>query len=498
MLRLEHESNVDILRQAAVLLERENKSLVQKNLDLQRRLLALQGASPEQLAMRIAELEQQLATRNHALFGDRSEKQHSDEPSAAAADRKPRTGHGPRAQVQLPVVEQVHDLDAADRVCTVCGGHLDEWEGQTEESEEIDVVERHFVLKKHLRKKYRCSCGACIETAPAPPKLIEGGRYSIDFAIEVAVQKYLDHLPLEGQVRIMAREGLAVDSQTLWDQINALAKLLRDLPERIRQRVLSQHPVFADETTWRLMTGKRGPPGDAGRWYVWSVGAPDAVYYRIQKHRSAEAAEQLLGGYSGVVMCDGYGAYGSLAKNRADLVLAHCWAHVRRKYLEVEEFFPVQAKAIVGMIAELYAVESACPAGPAGDEIRRQLRDERSRAIVQRIRQWALTTPAMPESGLGKATAYMSGLWSGLTRFLDDPRIPLDNNLVERALRDPVMGRKNHFGSKSKRGLEVAGLYYTVLHTAKLVGVDPKAYLRRAVNAARAGETIPLPHEIAS
>ena len=109
-----------------------------------------------------------------------------------------------------------------------------------------------------------------------------------------------------------------------------------------------------------------------------------------------------------------------------------------------------------------------------------------------------MTTPALPEGGLGKAISYMTGIWSGLTRFLDDPRIPLDNNLVERGLRDPVMGRHNFLGSRSKRGLEVAGLFYTLLHSAKVVGLEPKAYLRRAAQAAATGQPVPLPHELAA
>lgn len=99
----------------------------------------------------------------------------------------------------------------------------------------------------------------------------------------------------------------------------------------------------------------------------------------------------------------------------------------------------------------------------------------------------------LPESSLGKAISYMGGLWPGLIRFLDEPRIPLDNNATERALRGPVVGRNNHYGSRSRRGTEVAALFYSLLETAKLCGVEPKAYLRRAVEAALRGERVPLP-----
>jgi transposase len=197
-------------------------------------------------------------------------------------------------------------------------------------------------------------------------------------------------------------------------------------------------------------------------------------------------------------MVDGYGAYQALRKQGGKFRLAHCWAHVRRKFDEAEAFFPAECRTILDLIGELYAVEKLCPTGPPGDELRRKLRSERSREILARIQRWALETRALPESGLGKAIAYMMGLWSGLTVFVDDPRVPLDNNATERGMRGLVVGRKNHYGSKSRRGTEVAALYYTIFETAKLAGIDPKAYLRRAVHAVLMGETVRLPHQIAA
>src|SRR5207249_10523515 len=141
--------------------------------------------------------------------------------------------------------------DEADRKRRVCGGKLDEM-GQFEESEEVTVVERSFVLVKHRRTKYRCRCNACVETALGPPKLKAGCRYSPEFAVEVVTGKYLDHIPLERQVRIMAREGLNVDSQTLWDQTETVARLLAPAARALHDRVLAAEVVHADESWWRL------------------------------------------------------------------------------------------------------------------------------------------------------------------------------------------------------------------------------------------------------
>jgi transposase len=496
-MRLQDETDPNILRQAALLLEKENQRLVQKILELTRELVALKGGGAEHVKRRIADLERQLAKRNQMLFGDTSEKREGDGPKEPVAEppKPPQKGHGPKPQPKLEVVEVIHEHDAADRMCPSCGGDLEAWAGQFEESDEIDVIERRFYLKKHKRQKYRCRCGGCVETAPAPLKLFEGARYSVNFAIEVVVDKYSECAPLERQVRKMGREGLDVDSQTLWDQSERLARLLRPGYEGLTLYILSKPELGADETRWPLLNKKNNNPKD---WHAWAIVTEDGVVYQIHDGRSAEEGKKVLGGYKGVVTCDGYGVYQSLAKKNPGLVLAHCWAHVRRKYIEIEREAPQEAKTALDLIRGLYAVEELCPKGPAGDALRLQLRKERSEPIIEALRSFALTTSVVPGNGLDAAIKYMAGLWSGLTRFLDNPRIPLDNNHTERAQRAVVLGRKNHYGSRSRRGTEVAALFYSYIESAKLCGLDPKAYLRTAVMAALRGERIPLPHEVAA
>lgn len=496
-MRLDKETDPEILRRAAMLLEKENQRLTQKIIELTRELLRLKGRGAEQVALRIAELERQLAVKNQLLFGTSSEKRADDKPAADSTPeppKPPQKGHGPKAQSKLPVVEVVHKSEQADRMCASCGGNLDEWEGQFEESDEVEVIERRFVIKKHKRQKYRCRCNACIETAPGPVKLFEGARYSIDFAIEVATDKYCDHAPLERQVRKMEREGLDVDSQTLWDQIERVARLLTPGYVELNQYILDKPVIGADETRWPLLGKKNNEPS---RWYAWAIASPDAVSYQIHEGRSTEIAEKILGGYKGIVVCDGYGVYKSLAKSNG-LTLAHCWAHVRREFIKAEKDFPAQSKVAIDLIRDMYEVEALCPAGTEGDVMRSNLRQERSKPILDDLVAFAENTPVIPESSLDKAIKYMAKMWSGLKRFLDDPRIPIDNNLTERSQRGIVVGRKNHYGSRSRRGTEVAALFYAFVESAKLCGLDPKAYLKRAVMAALRGERIPLPHEIAA
>ena len=496
-MRLAMEKDLETVRQAALLLEAENKKLVAKNLELQSELLKLKGLDPKQLELRLAQLEQQLATRNKMLFGPSSEKRNKR--SKQSGDDKPQSGHGRKEQPELRGIEYVVELgNAAETICPHCNRTVTEWTGQFEESEEIDVISREFVKKTIKRKKARCECCRTIVTAPVPAKLFPAARYSIAFGAQVVISKYADHLPLERQVKMMKRDGLDVESQTLWDYTWAMAQLLKPAHERLLDHVLGKPVVGADETWWRLMGAKsKSDGGDGSKWWVWCVGADDAVCYRLEDSRSAEAASRLLGEYKGTVMCDGYSSYISLAKSNPHFRLAHCWSHIRRKYLELESAFDVEAKPVLDLIDELFRVEALCVTGPPGDEIRAQLRHERSRPIVKQIEQWALSTQTLPQSGLRKAIEYMGNMWSGLVLFLDDPAIPLHNNASERALRGPVIGRVNHFGSRSRRGTEAAAILYSLVESAKRAGVEPAAYLDVATRAAIRGAIIPLPHEAA-
>ena len=244
--RLAEEKDPEILRKAVVLLQSHNLALTKKLGELLRELaqvraeLAAATGDTVKGQLRLAALEQQLAKLTKQVFGTSSE-QRADESPARAPRQRQEQGRGRRRSAatvrrssrSCPVVEVDHKLDDADKTCPTCGGGLDEMEGQYEEHDEIDVVPLHFVFKRHRRQKYACRCGACIETALGPDKLSPGGRYSIDFAIYVAISKYCDHLPLERQVRMMARDGLVVTSQTLWDQIEQLAWLVESAMPRL-------------------------------------------------------------------------------------------------------------------------------------------------------------------------------------------------------------------------------------------------------------------------
>jgi transposase len=489
------ETDIERLRQVAQLLVAENDRLHQRLQVLSSELAKAEGKDAERLQLELDLLREQLHQRNQTIFGTSSEKGQKARSARAEEEtpKKPQSGHGPGAQPELLIHEEVFELDEADQACPKCGGELTPMEGQFEESEVVDVVERSFHIVKEKRQKYTCSCGECVETALGSTKPIAGGRYSLPFAALVASEKYEDHNPLARQVRQMGRVGLAVTSQTLWDQTLALSQHLAPSYWALKDFVLEAGVVGMDETRWPLLA-----KGKTKKWWVWSLCRPEAVFYQIAATRSAAEVKALLGDYTGVVMCDGYAAYPSFVKGRdapGPLVLANCWSHARRKFVQAAPNYPV-ADEMVELIAQLYAVEAEAGEDPV---LRAELRRLKSQPVIDEIQAWLLSQRALPKSSLGKAITYTSKLWAGLTYFLGDPGVPLDNNGTERSIRGIALGRKNHYGSKSQRGTEVAAILYSLIESAKLAGLSGRVYLEEAARRAILNPgTITLPHELAN
>jgi transposase len=418
-----------------------------------------------------------------------------EEAPATPKDRKKRQRFGTTPQPDLEREPRLFELDEPDRTCPSCGGELRPLDGQYEPSEMVDVVSVEYKLVEVQRQKYVCRCGGCVETAPGPDRAIDGGRYSLAFAIKVIVDKYLDHLPLSRQQRIMKRHGLSVLATTLWDQTLAIAKELTPTYEALKARILSSPVIGLDQTGWRRLS-KRAKSRDKNRpWQMWCLTAPDAILHAICDDKSAVSFTALVGDYVGVIVCDaaatheaGVNDAAARSGKRDAIKLAGCWAHVTRKFEDAEKDHP-EALIVREMIRELYDVEDA-----KGDDDLGTRRQKQSKLILGRIETWLMSQAVLKTTSIGAAISYTLANWHRLKRFADNPRIPIDNNATERAIRGPVVGRKNHYGSKTERGTMVASIFYSLIETAKLVGVDPSEYLREAVLAARRGQVL-LPHD---
>ena len=474
-MNLRHENDIEQLRRVALALESQLEQVLRVLRAKCDELAALKGSESE--LQQTLELIKDLTQRTKTPPAEGESPTTTDEKPA----RKKREHFGNTAQPKLPIIEQIFELDAADVMCPSCGGALAPMNGQFETSEMIDVVEVSYRVVQVKQQKYACKCGGCVETAPGPERATPGGRYSLDFAVKVATDKYLDHIPLARQERILRRHGLTVTSQTLWDQLSALGRRLESASRALLARVLTQPVIGLDQTGWRRLDGRGTTP-----WQMWCLTSPGVVVHRILDDKSAATFKSLIGDYRGVIVCDALKTHEAGARGNDAIALAGCWAHVYRKFEEAEPDHP-EANLAMKWIGELYEIDERAE----GDAARKAaLRAKESVEVIATMKTWLWSQASLKTLSIGNAAGYVVANWDRLTRFLQDARIPLDNNATERAIRGPVVGRKNHYGSKSRRGTEVAATFYSLIETAKLQGVDPAMYLREAALADARGEVL--------
>lgn len=469
-------------------LEAQNRVLLEAVAAQRREIERLRGKGGDvQLTLKMLEALQAKAK----AAGDAAARAKAEQEKRSAArerERKVRESSGPTPQPLLPIVARLFTLDDADRACPSCGGELRAMKDQFEESEMIDVIEVRYELVKVKQQKYVCRCGGCVETALGPTRAMPGSRYSLAFAIKVLLDKWLDHIPLERQVRILERHGLAVTSQTLWDLAYAVAQRLSLVDAALFDHVKAQPVIGLDQTGWPRLEAEASKP-----WQMWCLTAPGVVVHRIRDDKSAATFKALVGDYTGTIVADALSTHEAGAREGPGIALAGCWAHVFRRFDEAKADHPDAEKALV-WIGALYDLDRRGD----GDLARiAELRRTGAPPIIAEFKTWLFERAGDTHVSIGKAAAYTLGIWDRLTRFVDDARIPLDNNATERAIRGPVVGRKNHYGSKSRRGTQVAATLYSILETLKLHAIDPAAYLVAAVQAADRGEAL-LPWQFAA
>lgn len=318
--------------------------------------------------------------------------------------------------------------------------------------------------------------------APAPARLIEGGLPTGATLAQILVSKYADHLPLYRQAQIYARQGIMLDRSTLADWVGRAAGLLRPAHERLA-RLKTSTKLFADETTAPVLDPGRGRTKIGQLWAyarddrAWGGVDPPGVAYVYAPDRKAERPITHLAGFAGILQVDGYAGYRVLAE-RGDVQLAFCWAHVRRRFYElaVAGRAPIASDA-VKRIVELYAVENE-GRGRSADE-RRALRQEKSRSILEAFQPWlrAKLTLISQKTKLADAIRYALSRWEGLTRFIDDGRIEIDSNVVERSIRPIALNRKNALFAGSDGGGEHWAGIASLIETCKLCDIEPPNYL---------------------
>ena len=448
------------------------------------------------LEQKVEQLEGEKRQLQADLFGRRSEStplkdrsNHLDDPQDDTQRPKRKRGQQPgnsgpqrRDYSSLPVREELRELPAEQCVCPDCGQPLLP-RGDTEDSEQIEIDVRAYRRVIRRRRYQRtCTCqGSRTLTAPPAPKLIPKGRYGISLFVEILLDKYFTYRPTERLLNSWRLLGLDLAPGTITDGLRRLEILLRPIYEALKQRNPQGDLHQGDETRWPVFVPMEGKEGYG--WWLWVVKGLDTVIYLLDPSRGHMVVENHFGAQScGVLVVDRSAAYKAMIWVKDGvIVLAFCWSHVRRDFIRVGKGWPelkTWALEWLRRIRRLYrlndrrlAVRQDATGFGAADGCLRQAVAAMKTQMETELARADLATPCR------KALESLRAHWEGLTLFVDDPRIPMDNNSSERLERGPAVARKNFYGSGSLWSGQLMAALFSILATLALWKLNPRKWL---------------------
>jgi transposase len=418
--------------------------------------------------------------RSNHLDGEREDQ----DPSAPRkrGQRRDRPGPPRRDYSHLPVIDEPCELPKDQCICPKCGAALSLC--STEDSEQIEIEVRPYRRRIRRRRYQRtCACSNCPQTftAPPPPKLIPKGLLGISVWVEILIDKFFSHRPTERLLDQWRLLGLDLAPGTVAGGLERLEPLFRPIYEALLARNAESAFAQADETRWMVFIELEGKTGY--RWWLWVFLGEDTVVFRLDPSRSHEVPEgHFPAGAQVVLMVDRYSAYKAMAQVKlGDVVLVFCWSHVRRDFVTVGKGWPEHKKwalAWLRRIRDLYRYHrerriskpGTAEFTAADTQLRQTVAAMRSQANVE------LADPKLP-TPCRKVLVSLQEHWDGLTRFLDDLRIPLDNNASERQARGPALGRKNYYGSGALWSGSLAAMLFSLFATLNKANINSREWL---------------------
>ena len=394
----------------------------------------------------------------------------------------------------LPRVEVIHDLAEEEKTCGC--GCMKSRIGE-EVSEQLDIIPARIQVLRHIRYKYACrQCegieddGPTVAIALAPVQLIPKSIASAGLVAHVLTAKFVDAQPFYRQEGQFKRLGVDISRATMCNWLIKVATSCDPLLELLHRDIRSGPLINVDETTVQVLAEPGRAPTTKSYMWIFRGGDPSRPVLEFQYHRSrcGDVAAVYLRGYRGYVQTDGYVGYDFL-DHSPNVVHVGCWAHVRRKFVEVikaagkirSQNKTGIAEEAVARIGRIYAIERSMRESKLNAAMVHQERQEKVRPLLDDFHTWlkqqAPQTP--PKSLLGKAISYALHQWKRLVRYLDDGRLRPDNNLAENAIRPFVVGRKNWLFSGNPEGAKASAALYSIIETAKANGLEPYWYLRR-------------------
>jgi len=346
-------------------------------------------------------------------------------------------------------------------------------------TEELDYEPGLLYVNRYIRPKYAKEDNEGVLIGPLPSRPIEKGIAGPGLLSHILISKYVDHLPVYRQIQQFKRQDIKLAKSTVDDWVRACSELLEPLYHAHREQLLQTNYLMIDETPIRVLDKRRKGTSHQGFFWVYYDPLRRSVLFDYRPGRGREGPDSILGEYTGTIQTDGYKVYEQLAA-RKSLKVIGCMAHARRYFKEAIDQDRSRAEAMLKKIQALYIIEEQARQKQLSYEERYLLRLEESRPILDAMKAWLddHITEVLPKSLIGKAITYMLGRWKALYGFLDDGRYEIDNNLVENAIRPVALGRKNYLFAGSHNGAERAAMFYSLVATAKLQGMEPFAYLK--------------------
>ncbi len=465
-----------------------------------------QNVQIKKLTKRIEELKTQNVWLKQRLFGRQTEqskevKENDDSKDLCLAalethpKKRPRgqqegtAGHGRKLQGNLPWIEVIHDLKEHEKICPVCGLPFNSFP-TTQDSQDIHYEVR-LMRRVHKRKCYlpACHCGAVTGIVAAAPvaKLIPKGMFSVELWGHILAEKFLFQRPMSRILLTLDLQGLHISQGTITGGLEKIKTIVYPLYTRILERNRKANHWHMDETRWMMFIHMAGKIGY--RWWLWVAVTKDTVAYIIDPSRSSRVVKDHLGeNPKGIINADRYCAY--KAHRSQWLKIAFCWGHVRRDYVRIYdasvELRP-WAQEWINRINELFHINNR-RVEVLSDKDKFQYHDRALRQSLESFRQ--IYVKELERGDLDpaqhKALKSLREHWSGLLIFVNHPQIPMDNNLSERKLREPALGRKNYYGCAAAWSGDLTAALFTIFQTARHNGLHPtkflNAYLQSAAN----------------
>jgi transposase len=493
---------VTALRQEFAELRATNQRLERENLEF-RQQAGYWKSRHHDAVLRITELErkvEQLEGEKRQLKADlfgkstetttRSDRSnHLDDPQDESQEPRRKRGQQPenpgpkrRDYSHLPVRTKTLDLPAEQCICPSCGQPFLP-HGYIEDSEEIEIevgAYRRVIRRRRYRRTCVCDGPTTITAAPAP-KLIPKGRYGVSVWVEVLLDKYFGYRPTERLLGSWRLLDLDLAPGTVTDGLQRLEALLRPIYEALQERNRQGNLHQADETRWPVFVILEGKQGYG--WWLWVFLGSDTVVFLLNVSRGHEVPENQYRAESrGVLVVDRYSAYKAMRwVKEGFVVLAFCWAHVRRDFIRVGKGWPQLKPWALEWLRRIHvlyrlnkrrleAVKDS-EAFQAADACLREAVAAIKTQIEAELARTNLATPCR------KALKSLREHWEGLTRFVDDPRIPMDNNASERRGRGPAVARKNFYGSGSQWSGQLAAASFSIFATLSMWKLNPRKWL---------------------